>query len=157
MRRSFLTISALLMLTILSSLFLPACTSQPYSPATTSPTLPSSPSSPAVNNPLPASPLTNATSPSLPPVNITAPSTPQPVLPTITEVVASARPSVAAINVEVTTYDVFNRPVQQSGAGSGWIIRSDGYIVTNDHVIEGATNITVTLDDGRVFPAGKVY
>jgi serine protease Do len=84
-------------------------------------------------------------------------STQQLVLPTITDVVAKVKPSVVAINVEITTYDIFNRPTQEQGAGSGWIIRNDGYIVTNNHVVEGATNIVVTLNDGRTFPADKVY
>jgi serine protease Do len=81
----------------------------------------------------------------------------QPVLPTITEVVTKVKPSVVAINVEITTYDIFNRPVQAQGAGSGWIIRDDGYIVTNNHVVEGATDIVVTLADGRTLPADNVY
>ena len=41
-------------------------------------------------------------------------------------------------------------------AGSGFIITSDGMIVTNDHVIAGASQITVTLDDGRKFTASLV-
>ncbi|MEO6202092.1 MAG: Do family serine endopeptidase, partial [Nitrospirales bacterium] len=41
------------------------------------------------------------------------------------------------------------------GAGSGVIISSDGYVLTNDHVVDGATEITVTLPDNREF-AGKV-
>lgn len=41
------------------------------------------------------------------------------------------------------------------GAGSGVIISSDGYVLTNDHVVDGATEITVTLPDKREF-AGKV-
>ena len=36
----------------------------------------------------------------------------------------------------------------QQGAGSGVIISEDGYIITNNHVIDGANNITVTLRDG---------
>lgn len=44
---------------------------------------------------------------------------------------------------------------RQRGAGSGFIISKDGYIVTNNHVIEGAQKITVKLLDGRVFK-GKV-
>lgn len=40
-------------------------------------------------------------------------------------------------------------------AGSGVIIRADGYIVTNDHVVDGADSVTVSLADGREFP-GKV-
>lgn len=81
----------------------------------------------------------------------------QPMLPTIADVVTKVKPSVVAINVEVTTYDFFNRPVQAQGAGSGWIISNDGYIVTDNHVVGGATNIVVILSDGRTFPADKVY
>lgn len=74
-----------------------------------------------------------------------------PVLPGIADVVAKVKPSVVAINTEVITYDFFNQPSTQAGAGSGWIIDETGIIVTNNHVIEGAESITVTLDDGRVF------
>ena len=42
---------------------------------------------------------------------------------------------------------------RQRGAGSGFIISSDGYIVTNNHVIQGAQKITVKLVDGRTFKA----
>ena len=77
-------------------------------------------------------------------------------LPTIADVVAKVKPSVAAINTKVITYDIFNRPFTQEGAGSGWIIREDGIIVTNNHVVEGAESVTVTLDDGRTFPAEEV-
>lgn len=44
---------------------------------------------------------------------------------------------------------------RERGAGSGFIISKDGYIVTNNHVIEGAQKITVKLLDGRTF-SGKV-
>jgi serine protease Do len=46
-------------------------------------------------------------------------------------------------------------PRTQTVGGSGVIVRSDGYILTNDHVVGGAENVTVTLFDGREFP-GKV-
>jgi serine protease Do len=72
-------------------------------------------------------------------------------LPSIADVVALVKPSVVAINVEITSYDIFNRPYEQQGAGSGWIIDEDGLIVTNNHVVAGADSITVTLDDGRTF------
>ena len=44
---------------------------------------------------------------------------------------------------------------QQQGQGSGFITRSDGVLLTNAHVVEGATEVTVTLPDGRSFN-GKV-
>lgn len=44
-----------------------------------------------------------------------------------------------------------HRPEQS--AGSGVILEPNGYIVTNNHVVEGATQITVTLSDRREFPA----
>jgi len=73
-------------------------------------------------------------------------------LPGIADVVAKIKPSVVAINTELVTYDIFNRPYTQEVAGSGWIIDEDGLIVTNNHVVEGATTITVTLADGTTLP-----
>ncbi len=74
-----------------------------------------------------------------------------PVLPSIADVVAQVKPSVVAINVEVTTYDIFNRPSTAQSAGSGWIIDDSGIIITNNHVVAGAETITVTLADGRIY------
>jgi serine protease Do len=72
------------------------------------------------------------------------------MLPSIADVVASVKPSVVAIDTE-TTYRIFNRSFTQEGAGSGWIIDANGIIVTNNHVVEGAKSIIVTLSDGRTF------
>jgi serine protease Do len=77
----------------------------------------------------------------------------QPALPDFISVVAKVKPSVVAINTEVATFDIFNRPSTAKGAGSGWIIDKDGRIITNNHVIDGAKNITVMLADERALPA----
>ena len=78
-----------------------------------------------------------------------------PALPSIADVVALVKPSVVAINTEYVTY-IFNQPYEEEGAGSGWIIDEDGLIVTNNHVVEGANSVTVTLSDGRTFPAETI-
>jgi len=64
-------------------------------------------------------------------------------LPDFVAVVAKVKPSVVAIQTD-------------TGAGSGWIIREDGIIVTNNHVVAGARNIAIILDDGRTFTAEAV-
>jgi len=79
-----------------------------------------------------------------------------PSLPSIADVVAKVKPSVVAINTEVVGYDIFNRPYTQEGAGSGWIIDENGLIVTNNHVVEGAESVTVTLSDGKTFSAETI-
>jgi serine protease Do len=48
------------------------------------------------------------------------------------------------------------QPQFEHGVGSGVIISPDGYIVTNDHVVDGATQVRVTLNDRRVFTAKVV-
>ncbi len=73
-------------------------------------------------------------------------------LASVADVVALVKPSVVAITVKITGYDFFGRAVEQEGAGSGWIISSDGWIVTNNHVINGATSILVTFNDGTSLP-----
>ncbi len=45
------------------------------------------------------------------------------------------------------------RHPEETGLGSGVIISSDGYVVTNNHVVDGAENVTVALDDGRELKA----
>jgi serine protease Do len=48
------------------------------------------------------------------------------------------------------------QPQVESGVGSGVIVTKDGYILTNNHVVDGASNVKVTLLDGRVFTAKVV-
>jgi len=86
------------------------------------------------------------------PTNTLTPATPS-ALPPITDVVESVKPAVASIIVGTVGYNIFLQPVPQEQAGSGVIIEDSGYIVTNNHVVEGAESITVTIPDGRSFDA----
>ena len=49
--------------------------------------------------------------------------------------------------------DRYSKPREVSGYGSGVIISGDGYIITNNHVIEDAESVEVTLNDKRTFTA----
>ncbi|MCL2603304.1 MAG: trypsin-like peptidase domain-containing protein [Defluviitaleaceae bacterium] len=64
-----------------------------------------------------------------------------------------ANPAVVAISTEIIGQNAFGRQVSRPSAGSGFLITSDGYIVTNNHVIENASSITVLTHDGKAFPA----
>ncbi len=55
---------------------------------------------------------------------------------------------VVAISTETTQNNVFGQSVTRPSAGSGFIISGDGYVVTNNHVIDGANKISVLLTDG---------
>ena len=71
----------------------------------------------------------------------------------IPEIVELLSPSVVHIQTEAVQIDAFNRPIPAGGVGTGEIIDVKGYILTNNHVVEGAQRIIVTLRDDRVFEA----
>ena len=77
-------------------------------------------------------------------------------LPSIGDVVELVTPAVVAIHTETMTYNIFLEPVPRKGVGTGVIIDERGYIVTNNHVVEGARNIEIALSDGRIFNATDV-
>lgn len=66
----------------------------------------------------------------------------------VVQVAKNVGPAVVGITNKAVARDFFNRPVEMEGVGSGVIFRNDGYIVTNNHVIEGAKEIIVSLADG---------
>ena len=68
------------------------------------------------------------------------------------EVYASTVNSTVSINCSTTT-NVFGQTTQSASSGSGFIISEDGYIVTNYHVINGASSVKVTLYNGNTYDA----
>lgn len=72
------------------------------------------------------------------------------------DIVASTKNSVVEITTEIVKTGSFLQQYIESGAGSGVIISENGYIVTNNHVIEDASSITVTLADGTSYSAELV-
>ncbi|MQG04606.1 MAG: trypsin-like serine protease [SAR202 cluster bacterium] len=83
--------------------------------------------------------------------------TPEPeiYLPSLSKTIEYVSPSVVAINISTVALDRFFIPRIRSADGSGVIISEDGYIVTNDHVIKDAREISVILNDESVYQ-GKI-
>ena len=71
---------------------------------------------------------------------------------------AKVAPSVVVITTEsmVTSNNWFGGQYVQSGAGSGVVLTEDGYIITCNHVVSGANNIKVSLNDGTEYTATLV-
>ena len=71
----------------------------------------------------------------------------------VPELVKRVRLSVVHIATEAIAIDVFGGTAPSEGVGTGFIIGSDGTIVTNNHVVSGARRVVVTLFDGRTYEA----
>lgn len=71
----------------------------------------------------------------------------------IIDIAKQNKPAVVAINTTGTVPDFFGQDGSFEAAGSGFIVSADGYIVTNNHVLESAEKITVITDNGDVYTA----
>ena len=69
------------------------------------------------------------------------------------EVYASTVNSTVSINCSSQSTNIFGQTTQSASSGSGFIISQDGYIVTNYHVINGASSVKVTLYNGNTYDA----
>lgn len=69
----------------------------------------------------------------------------------IVDIASQVSKSVVSISTKTIMSSWFGRRYTSEGAGTGIIISSDGYILTNDHVIDGSNSITVTTSDGKEF------
>ena len=72
---------------------------------------------------------------------------------TMSEVYASNVNSVVSINVSATSTNYFGQTVQTAASGTGFLITEDGYILTNHHVVDGASSVSVTLYNGESYDA----
>ena len=98
------------------------------------------------------------------PANEVAPAAPEERRTPITRAVARVAPAVVTVQTEAVER-VATDPIEQffggrqfserarAGLGSGFIMRADGVIVTNAHVVSGATRISIAMRDGASFPA----
>lgn len=66
---------------------------------------------------------------------------------------AKVEPAVVTVRTRVVGVDSLLQRVVERGTGTGVIVRPDGVILTNNHVIANAQNIQVQLSDGRTLPA----
>src|ERR1700674_1283081 len=67
-----------------------------------------------------------------------------------------ALPSVVNITSTAVAFDFFYGPVPQQGQGSGFILDKQGHILTNNHVIDNAQKVEVTLSDKHKYKATVV-
>jgi S1-C subfamily serine protease len=73
----------------------------------------------------------------------------------IIQVVNKVKPGVVEITNEQTSVSQLSQPIPV-GTGSGFIYDDQGHILTNNHVVEGAQSLVVTLPDGRTFKGNDV-
>jgi S1-C subfamily serine protease len=74
----------------------------------------------------------------------------------VTRVVDTVSPAVVHLGVRQEVMGRGGQRLEGMGSGSGVLITPDGYLITNDHVVERARGIEVALSDGRVLPGTVV-
>lgn len=70
----------------------------------------------------------------------------------VTETFKKVSPGVVTLTVQAQRTDSLGRTIRETNLGSGVIIDPRGYLITNEHVVRGATRIVVTLSDGEERP-----
>ncbi len=74
----------------------------------------------------------------------------------VADIVSKVAESVVSIVTSIKSNSYFGQSYTSSAAGTGMVVTSDGYVLTNKHVIEGATKINVVLKDGTTYEDVKV-
>lgn len=69
----------------------------------------------------------------------------------IADVASKVTPGVVSIVIETKTTGIFGQVSTATAAGTGMIVTKDGYVLTNKHVVDGATSVQVVLDDGTTY------
>ncbi len=72
------------------------------------------------------------------------------------QVYAQNVPAVVAIASQGTTTNIYGQASQTASSGSGFLISADGYVVTNYHVVSGASSLSVLTYDGEVYRAEQI-
>ena len=141
-----LRLSTAILATLLLSLVIVGCNGAESSP----PGSPTSTSSPSPT-PVPTSSATALRIETPVPTSISAPR-----MRSIPEIIKLLGSSVVHVQTEAVQLDQFNRQVPATGVGTGQVFDRQGHILTNNHVVEGARQIVVTLSDGRAFEAAFI-
>ena len=150
------TVQALVM-AVLTALPSPTPTSTPLPSPTPAPVAPAAPA------PVAAAPAPTATPLALPPTPAPSgesstqppPSAASREEPSIADVLDEVMPWVVSISAESQLTGLFY-DFNEKVAGSGFVIRTDGHIVTSQHLVQGSTEIKVYLSDGKTYDASVV-
>ncbi len=135
----------LLLLAVVTAGCVPSATSSTTTAAPTTSTAPAT------------SPDTTGPATTAPPVATSPPATSGVMVELfdVSELVKQVRTGVVTVSQRGLSLDMFNRPFEQTGTGTGIVIDAEGRILTNFHVVAGADEIIVFAEDGR--PRSAVF